>query len=372
MMRRCAMLVAGLGLALLLQACATTPKPTGKLPDKFEARAVNFTQLPGWQYDQHEEALAGFIQSCEVLARRPRGTSEISRLNITKEVWETLCANAKATAPNAAAARQFFERNFTPYQIANNGKKEGLFTGYYEPLLYGSYVKTDNYAYPLMRLPKGAKNFSRAAIDNGALSNHGLEWVWVDDPVMLFFMQIQGSGRVRMNDGTEFIAGYEGANGQPYVSLGKIMGDENLIPRDKINFFTIRQWLYDNPDKAFAMMQRNPSYIFFQKLDRMQPVGAIGVPVTPLRSIAIDSRYLPYGLPVFMETELPVPDGATPRSFNQLVIAHDTGGAIKGPVRADLFMGGGAQAEYWAGYMTHRGRYYLLLPKQSGYGATLG
>jgi membrane-bound lytic murein transglycosylase A len=157
--------------------------------------------------------------------------------------------------------------------------------------------------------------------------------------------------------------GYADGNGQPYVSLGKIMGDEGYLPKDQINFFTIRQWLYQNPRDAFALMERNPSYVFFKERDT-PAVGAAGVQLAPQRSIAIDSKYIPYGLPVYMEGELPALAGKGPTPFNRLMIAQDTGGAIRGPVRADIFFGPGDEAEYFAGHMKYRGVYTLLVPRE--------
>jgi membrane-bound lytic murein transglycosylase A len=168
-----------------------------------------------------------------------------------------------------------------------------------------------------------------------------------------------------MADGSVMHVGYAGQNGHEYVSLGKIMGDEGVLPKDKINFFTIRQWLYDNPSHAIEMMTRNPSYVFFKPIDREGAVGAVGVVLTPRRSLAIDSKYIPYGLPLFLETTLPGVHGGSATSFNRLMVAQDTGGAIRGPVRGDIFFGVGEEAEYLAGYMKNRGTYNLLVPKEA-------
>ena len=203
----------------------------------------------------------------------------------------------------------FFEQHFTPFRITNNGKEQGLFTGYYEPVLYGSLKKQGRYVYPLYMVPPELAThkpyYTQSEINHGALAHRGLELVWVDDPVMRFFLQIQGSGRVRLEGGKEMLVGYAGQNGHAYVSLGKIMGDEGLMDKDQINFFTLRQWLYDHPDQAMEMMERNPSYVFFKELDLSGVVGAAGAVLMPERSLAVDSKYIPYGLPLFMETELP-------------------------------------------------------------------
>jgi len=182
--------------------------------------------------------------------------------------------------------------------------------------------------------------------------------------VMRFFLQIQGSGRVKLTTGKELHVGYAGKNNQPYISLGKIMGEEGLLPKDQINFFTIRQWMYKNPDRAFALMERNPSYVFFRTVDSPGAIGAVGAVLTPARSLAVDNNYIPYGLPIYLETELPPEPQRQPMPFKRLMVAQDTGGAIKGPVRADIFFGTGDEAEYMAGYMARKGVYTLLVPNE--------
>lgn len=331
-------------------------------PDHFEAREVTFADLAGWDRDDHAEALVAFNQSCPILARKPRPQTTGSHIEIPAGTWSRLCE--KAT--QSRSARAFFEENFTPFRISNNGKEQGLFTGYYEPLLYGSLTKRDDFIYPVYGAPPGLKNkkpyLSRAEIDRGALVGKKLEIVWVDDPVMLFFMHIQGSGRIRLTGGHEFIAAYADQNGQPYTTLGKTMMEEGLLDKGNINFFTIRQWLYDNKDRAFEMMQKNPSYVFFKRQDNLNVVGSIAAPLTPKRSLAVDSSYIPYGLPLYLETTLPDLPGVPSHPFERIMVAQDTGGAIKKPVRGDVFFGHGQEAEYLAGFMKQQGRYSLLVP----------
>ncbi len=354
-----------LPVALLLWCAACAGKA-----DHFESSPLTYDQLDGWNSENHAEALQVFTASCPVLARSPRPRTSGSNIQVPGKVWQSLC-NEAMTVPvgDNGAAESFFERRFQPYRVLNNGKDKGLFTGYYEPVLYGSPVKKGDYKYPLYVTPpdlrKGNQYYSHAEINRGALANRGLELMWVDDPVMLFFMQIQGSGRVRMVDGREVLVGYGGQNGYGYVSLGKIMGDEGYLPKDQVNFFTLRQWLYDHPDQALPMMERNPSYVFFKKLNTTGPVGAVGTVLTPQRSMAVDARYIPYGLPLFLETELPdTRGGNVTLPFHHTLIAQDTGGAIKGPVRGDVFFGGGPNAEYLAGFMKGHGVYSLLIPKE--------
>lgn len=336
--------------------------------DKFGAREVTFDSLTGWQEENHTEALGIFLKSCEALAKKPSVVAKESNITIESGIWNSLCVEAKAAHANQVKAKAFFESRFVPFRVNNNGKESGLFTGYYEPVLYGAVRKGGDFQYPLYAAPADLKDnkpyLDRAAIDNGALSGKKLELIWVDDPVMLFFMQIQGSGRIRLMNGKEVRMGYAEQNGHPYVAIGKFMRDENLLPKDNINFFTIRQWLYKNRDKAFEMMQRNPSYVFFRKIEGDGPIGSVGVPVTPERTLAVDSKYIPYGLPLYLETELPAEPQREPVAFNRIMIAQDTGGAIRGSVRGDVFFGSGDMAEYYAGYMKSKGSYSLLVPKE--------
>lgn len=354
----------GLGLLGLCAACSGTE------PDRFGVRPVTYEQLSGWQHDQHTLALQTFVRSCTVLSTKAKPASKGSGLSVPATVWRSLCDEARRVpAGNNQKARMFFEERFSPYRVNNNGREQGLFTGYYEPVLYGSRKRKGDFQFPLYAAPKDLQSrrpyYAHADINRGVLKNRGLELLWVDDPVMLFFLQIQGSGRVKLTDGKEVLVGYAGQNGHEYVSIGKIMGDEGLLPKDGINFFTIRQWLYEHPDQAQQLMERNPSYVFFRVLDQAGPVGAVGTVLVPQRSLAVDSKHIPYGLPLYLETALPAMIGQfTPQPFNRLMVAQDTGGAIRGPVRGDIFFGGGQDAEYLAGFMKGRGVYTLLVPRE--------
>ena len=353
-----------LSLLLCCTACSLF-KPSG---DHFGAFPVTYDQLSGWHDDNAAQALAVFNASCPMMAAGQRSRTSGSNIQIPRSVWQSLCTEAAQVPADNEQARAFFERRFIPYRITNNDEEKGLFTGYYEPVLFGSHRKHGAFVYPLYLPPHDLKSrkpyYTHAQIDRGVLRNRGLELVWVKDPVMLFFLQIQGSGIILFNDNTQLLVGYADQNGQPYESLGKIMGDEGLIPKDQINFFTLRQWLYDHPKQAMAMMERNPSYVFFRPLEAVGPIGAAGAVLTPQRSIAVDNHYIPYGLPLFMETRLPATPDAPDRPFHQLMVAQDTGGAIRGPVRADIFFGPGMNAEYLAGYMKGHGIYSLLVPKE--------
>ncbi len=363
-MRQKSRCVAALSFLWLCTGCSLfTPK------DHFGAREISIQSLSGWQEENFTEVLDVFLASCDTQAKKPPAPTKESQITISTEAWQSLCMEGLAARGNPQAAKDFFERRFVPFRVNNNGKETGLFTGYYEPVLYGSYRKYGDFTHPVYTLPADiipeTPYLTRREIDEGALSGRRLELIWVDDPVMLFFLHIQGSGRIRLMNGKEVRIGYAGKNGQPYVALGKIMKEEKLLPDDQINFFTIRQWLYMNRDQAFEMMQRNPSYVFFRAITGDGPIGSVGVPLTAQRSLAVDSRYIPYGLPLFLETELaPEPDRPAQR-FHRIVVAQDTGGAIRGPVRGDIFFGSGDEAEYYAGYMKGKGEYTLLVPREA-------
>lgn len=378
-----AMILSGVCLA----ACSANKQPA-KLPDKLVLDRVEYSQLAGWSADNHAEAFASFLQSCNAIGRRSddsatgKGVLELS----TRE-WKAACAqamqlNATAIDPALAAAgynanavtmeqaRLFFESSFTPYRASNRGNAAGLFTGYYEPLLRGSLTQHDQYRYPVYAPPpdlvKGAPYQSRQQIEQGGLKNKALELAYVDNLADLFFLQVQGSGRLQMDDGTGWRLAYGGQNGFEYVALGKLMKDQGLLPPDGINMFTIKAWLNAHPAEAVTLMWQNPSYVFFTMTpllpsDTAGPKGGQGVPLMAERSLAVDKNFYPYGLPIFLETTLPLETGAIP--YQRLLIAQDTGGAIKGPVRGDVFYGFGDRAETLAGNMKQRGQWALLLPK---------
>lgn len=377
-------------VALCLTACerkeeAKAPSP----PDALTLTPVAFTDLPGWTTDRLSGALPALARSCGRLmsqpVERPVGPGGLAGKVAD---WQTACTRLSAVPPDDdTAARSFLETHFTPYAAGNNGDRKGLFTGYYEVELEGSRSPDPAYPVPLYKRPgdlvmvdlgdfadrwKGERTAGRvvdgrlkpfedrAAIEAGALRGKGLELVWLKDPIATFFLHIQGSGRVRMADGTEMRVGYAGQNGHKYVAIGKELIDRGELKREEVSLQTIRTWLRAHPGEAPAVMNLNPSFVFFQTLKGDGPNGAQGVALTPGRSLAVDSKFVPYGVPVWLDAEDPV-DPAQP--LRRLLVAQDTGGAIRGPVRGDVFWGHGAEAEHKAGVMKSRGEYFLLLPR---------
>ncbi|WP_372397869.1 murein transglycosylase A [Azospirillum sp. HJ39] len=375
-------------VALLFSACAPREEPKPP-PDALTLGPLSFADLPGWSADPVAQAVPALARSCARFKTLPADRT-VGPGGVAGRIadWQTPCARLADLPPgDDAAARRFFETHFSPYAAGNNGTREGLFTGYYEAELEGSRRPDPAYPVPLYRKPpdlvmvdlgefaerwKGERTAGRvvdgrlkpyedrAAIVGGALAGKGLELLWVKDPIAAFFLQIQGSGRVRLAGGGEMRVGYAGQNGHKYVAIGKELIDRGALKREEVSLQTIRAWLLANPDQAAAVMNVNPSYVFFQPLTGDGPNGAQGVALTPGRSLAVDSKFMPYGVPVWLDAEDPL-DGR--QRLRRLLVAQDTGGAIRGPVRGDVFWGHGAEAEQAAGVMKSRGSYVLLLPK---------
>ena len=326
--------------------------------------AASYGQLIGWQEDPLAAAIPAFLRSCRTLGSR----SDVAALDArTKNFdfgaageWRPLCAAAEQLPPgNDKAARQFFEASFVPLLAGNNGEPEGLFTGYFEISLNGSRRRVGAYQTPLYRRPPDPTRFSRAEIEDGALNGQGLELLWVDDPIAAFFLEIQGSGRVQLPDGKIVRVGYDGSNGKPYVAVGRLLLDRGVLPREQLTMANIRRWMQEHPKEGAELRRDNPSYVFFREIPGEGPLGAQRVVLTPERSLAVDRGFIPLGLPLWLEAQERFSAG----KYHRLVIAQDTGGAIKGPVRGDLFWGHGPTAAAGAGAMNARGHYYLLLPR---------
>jgi len=279
--------------------------------------------------------------------------------------WRELCEAAAALPPeDDGASRRFFETSFVPLSVADYGTSEGLFTGYYEIELNGSRRRQGRYQTPIYRRPpdlEAAARYSRAEIEDGALAGRGLELLWVDEPIDAFFLEIQGSGRVQLRNGDTVRVGYDGQNGQPYVPVGRLLVERGIIPRSAVTMMTIRDWMNQHPEAGAALRRENPSYVFFRELRGAGPIGAEGVVLTAERSIAVDRAFIGLGIPIWVEADERF---ASADPVRRLVVAQDTGGAIKGPVRGDLFWGTGSAAAARAGVMNARGRYYLLLPRR--------
>ncbi|MDF2367340.1 murein transglycosylase A [Sneathiella sp.] len=359
--------------------------------DSLLLEKTDFASLPGWEEEDFTGFFPAFLKSCVKIINLPE-TREMGGIGLagTAGDWQPLCAAAMALPPDDKIRRRFFEENFAPFQILNNEEKSGLFTGYYEASLTGSREKKPPYLTPLYLRPpelvmvdlgrfreelKGQRIAGkvvggdllpypdRTGIEMGALADRELELVWVDSDIDAFFLHIQGSGLVEMEDGSELRVGYAAQNGHPYFAIGRDLIEKGYVPREEMSMQAIRTWLEENPDKATELMQKNASFVFFRELTTGGPIGAQGVELTPERSLAVDRKWLPLGVPLWLATDVaPASSPAEVEKFARLMMAQDTGGAIVGPVRGDVFWGHGDYAYDMSGGMKSKGELWILLP----------
>jgi len=373
----------GLWLVVLLgiagceqpQRSPPPPPPPQGVAEGLVLTVRDFAALPGWGEDRLSEALPALRRSCKALTKPPpdKPVGPDGQAGTVAD-WRIPCqAVDRVPDGDDAGLRAALTAHFVAFQVTDGAEASGLFTGYYEAELKGSLTPAQGYDWPLYRRPddlvsvdpkrsedgKLAPYHSRAQIDAGALAGRDLELLWVDDPVDAFFLHVQGSGRVTLPDGSARRVGFAGSNGLPFYAIGRALIDEGKVERDKMSMQAIRDWLRANPDQAKEIMERNERYIFFRLIEGEGPVGAQGVALTAGRSLAVDPRHLPLGAPLWLDTTWPASD----RPLRRLVVAQDTGSAIKGVLRGDLFWGFGEAALEQAGRMKQTGTYYLLLPK---------
>jgi membrane-bound lytic murein transglycosylase A len=377
-------------LFVIVAGCQTVPAPPAKpaAPAVPVARftPVEWRDLPGWGEDDVAQAWPAFVVGCRALSAK------------SPSLWKAPCdAGSRIDGTSTAAVRAFFMDHFSPYRIADDeGGDTGLVTGYYEPLLAGSRTPTAEYGIALYGVPddllvvdlaslfpelkdkrvrgrlegrKVVPYFARADIERGAAPLSGKTLAYVADPVEAFFLEIQGSGRIALNDGSVMRLGYADQNGHPYRSVARVLIDRGELTRDTASMQAIRSWVHAHPSEARALLDENPSYVFFRELPQPPagsidaaidgPLGSLGVPLLAERTIAVDARYVPLGAPVYLATTRP----SSSAPLQRLTLAQDTGGAIRGPVRADFFWGFGTQAGREAGRMRQDGRMWLLWPK---------
>ncbi|MCF8507057.1 MAG: MltA domain-containing protein [Caulobacter sp.] len=357
-----AALLAGL---LTLAACAPKIAVPPTPSDRLDLRPTGFESLPGWAADRHAEVLDAFLRSCEKILSQPDKPVGRDGLGGKGSDWLSPCLGARKVAKgDHQAARQFFEGAFRPWAAMAGDQPEGLFTGYYEAELSGSRKRDAAHQVPLYGAPRdlvgngdGARYASRAEIETVGLGDRAPVLLWLSDPVDLFFLQVQGSGRVKLPKGEVVRVGFAGSNGHPFTGIGKIMQDRGLLKPGEASMQAIRAWLKANPAQGRGLMRENPRYVFFRLIEGDGPIGAQGVALTAGRSLAVDPRFVPMGAPLWLSTR--DPDGLT---LQRLMVAQDTGSAIKGAVRGDFFWGFGEPALEKAGRMKSRGRWWLLLP----------
>ncbi len=357
------------GLAML--AGCVPPQPSGPIvqstPGAPPLTPIAITDLPGWASDDTATALATFIRSCNALAVMPPD-QPLGGIGLPQQtggqagLWQNACNGAKDTPPgNEAAARTFFQTYFTAYQIDGSA----LITGYFEPEYPGSKNLAPGYTVPLYAKPADPDlaNLSRAEIDSGALYRKTPVTAYLSSPVDAFMLQIQGSGRILLANGQILRVGFDGQNGQPYTPIGRILVADGDLAAGDVSFQSISAWLKDNPTQARGIMEQNARYVFIRPLggldDDEGAPGALGIPVTAGRSLAVDQTDIPLGAPVYLATTDPITNAA----IDRLTIAQDTGGGIHGANAADLFFGAGPDAEATAGRMQQTGTLYILLPR---------
>src|SRR3954452_20891865 len=372
-----------------------TGKPSPPGPIRFPDSRIEplaWSNIEGWASDDPAAALATFLASCRGVV----GSAKTSR--DTRPVYPALvevCRHLRAAGTlDGAAARKFFEANFVPVSISKVEDSNGLLTGYYEPIVEGSRFPTGEFKVPLYRRARDIVNMSRkrkadgfpnrgrvmrrvnrlkyepyydrAAIEDGALDGKHLEICYLKDFNDLLFMQIQGSARVRLEDGVILRVNYDAHNGHPYTPVGRVLIERNLVPREEMSMQRIRQWMADNPGGAAELRRQNKSYVFFRITGlsgEEEPKGAQGVPLTPSRSIAVDRALHVYGTPFFIQAELAIATEKSDTKFRKLMIAQDTGSAIVGPARADIYFGAGPDAGHIAGRIKNPARFVMLMPR---------
>jgi membrane-bound lytic murein transglycosylase A len=353
---------------------------------------VAWADIPGWNEDDHLQAYKAFRTSCTPIAAEVKPPADPKALGVS---LRDPCRAAKAAAiSDRAKARAFFEENFLPLRISRLGEGQGFVTGYYEPVIDGSRTQTDVYTVPVYRRPsnlfvRGKKQsdsglpnkgevfrkigrrklvpyYDRAEIEDGAIAGRGLEICWLKNQTDLLFSQIQGSARVRLDDGSTIRINYDAHNGYPYTAVGRILIDRGIIPKEQMSMQRIREWMDQNPDGANELRRQNRSYVFFRQVqlsDKDEAVGAQGVPLTPGRSIAVDKALHVYGTLFFIEGDLPIESEQSKTPFRRLMVAQDTGSAIVGPARADIYFGAGADAGRVSGRLRNNARFIILVPK---------
>lgn len=364
-------------------------------PPAVSFALVDFAQLAGWERDDHLAALGTFALSC----RRVMAAIKAGNLSGDTQPPPALlsaCEDAAAllsSKPTQARARAFFETHFAPHRVVHQGS-DGLLTAYYEPIVEGARQADATYATPIFKRPgdlinlvaeqeRGAKadqltharktqtGFepypTRRQIEEGALTGRNLELAYLKDPIDVFFMQVQGSGRIALADGSTLRVTYDGKNGHPYTSIGRYLIDSGLFPAERMSLDALKQWLRENPERMRDVLWQNNSYVFFRELTAAEaqgPLGVLQIPLTPGRSLAVDTRFHAIGMPIYVVAPDLKHMSDDNKPFRRLMIAQDVGSAIRGEERGDIYAGSGEEAGKRAGITKHRGNFFVLLPRE--------
>jgi peptidoglycan lytic transglycosylase A len=338
-----------------------------------QAETLDFASLNGWKDDDHAAAYDAFVKSCNAILR---GTKAMRAARPVYGALFNVCERSKTAGTlDREQARAFFEANFKPVRLAPPGQSEGFYTGYYETEVEGSRVKTAEFNVPIYAAPaatvkhnksKVFANLDRAKIEDGALNGKKLEICYVKSPIDLFFAQIQGSTRVNLDSGAKLRLNYVASNGHPYTPVGRFLIDRGIIAKEDMSMDRIRDWMVANPDEAKDLRRKNRSFVFFRETnlrDHEECIGAQGIPLTPGRSLAVDKKIHTYGTPIWVDAALPIESEKPDTKFQRLLVAQDTGSAIVGPARADIYFGTGDKLGSIAGRIKQYGQFVMLVPR---------
>ncbi len=353
---------------------------------------ISFSQIAGWSEGDKTKSLMAFVRSCNQMQKDNRAFSKSPKFGGTYNDWRKVCALSQELGKKPAPAKitGFFQKNFTPLRVNDPKRKEGLFTGYFEPVVKGSLSRSPEYPVPVYsrpddlvafsktqeqqsglrygRLVKGKPTayFTRQEIEQGLFKGKNLELVWLQNMADAFFMQVQGSGRVELPDGSVIRLAYAGKTGLPYTAIGAVLIEDGELEKAAVSMQSIRKWISHNPSKAQGLMWKNKSFVFFRQLPEtdpsLGPVGAQLVNLTPKTSLAIDRRYWSLGTPIWLDTKILLDKTNTLQTWRSLLVAQDTGSAIRGYARGDVFWGSGEKAAIIAGQMKAAGQMIVLLP----------
>lgn len=358
----------------------------------LKLKPIAFEQLPGWKESKTLQSFLVFQTSCKSILKQSENAIVGSRhIPMQAKQWQPVCKAALALDElNNKTTKQFFETWFQPLEFYQKQPVAGLFTGYYSPLLHASMKKTETYRWPLYKLPEDlvkvnlslfSKDWlhkrvsgrvvdhhlkpyhTREEINHGAIEKKAKVIAWLDDPIDRQFLEIQGSGLIELDNGKRFFVGYAGENGQPYTSIAAVLIRKGVMTRDNASMQGIKKYLNAHPEERTSVLHENESFVFFEKQNINEAFGAQGLALTPGYSMAVDRKWIPLGTPLWLDTSYPDQHTNQSLNLNRLMIAQDTGGAIRGPVRGDVYWGAGDEAERIAGHMKNPGHYWLLLPK---------
>lgn len=340
---------------------------------ELSLKRVNFQDLPGWDKARIKNSLIAFQQSCQnFLKLEPTHSAGSKQILLKAQDWQPACKAAVLINDNdEGKARQFFEHWFYPVELNKKKPVHGVFTGYYTPQVQGSLTKTREFNTPVYGLPrnldwnnKKRNSFpTREQIDSGALKNKAPILAWINSPAQRLFMEIEGAGVIKLDSGKNLYLGYAGENGAPYTSVGGALINKGIFTKDNASKNALQHFLEGNSKTAQAALHQNQSFVFFQHLQKPITIGAQGMALTPGYSLAIDRRWIPLGAPLWLDTKIPSKKTNQDKQFQRLMVAQDTGGAIRGLVRGDIYWGSSKRAAYLGEHMKNEGRYWLLLPK---------